>query len=234
MISERRRPQRSLHQRRRLGSARSVRTILVLGAAIGLLLGSGTAFVVARSITEPLAAPSGANDRACGRSASRDRSRRPCAAGRARLDGKRRELLRARDQPSRGGALRKAKNRADATLAELRETQSNLIQAEKLASLGQLVAGVAHEINTPLGVALTTSTALEREVDRLERSGHSGQALEIRVLPARWPASPKDRSSSSAISPAPSISSTASSRSPQTRRAASGGASSSRAGSTSF
>jgi signal transduction histidine kinase len=71
--------------------------------------------------------------------------------------------------------LRRAKNRADATLAELRETQSNLIQAEKLASLGQLVAGVAHEINTPLGVALTTATTLEREVGQVRERAKSGR-----------------------------------------------------------
>jgi signal transduction histidine kinase len=44
-----------------------------------------------------------------------------------------------------------------------------------MASLGQLVAGVAHEINTPLGVALTTSTALDREVKRLSDLATGGR-----------------------------------------------------------
>ncbi len=47
------------------------------------------------------------------------------------------------------------------TLKNLKQTQSQIIQSEKMASLGQLIAGIAHEINTPLGVIKISANNLE-------------------------------------------------------------------------
>ncbi len=68
-------------------------------------------------------------------------------------------------------------------LVTLKQAQTNLITSEKMASLGSLVAGIAHELNTPIGNSLLTATALDDMVLDFERKLAAGgvkrSALEV-------------------------------------------------------
>lgn len=53
------------------------------------------------------------------------------------------------------------------TLENLKQTQTQLVESEKMASLGQLTAGIAHEINNPINFVTSNVTPLRRDVDQL-------------------------------------------------------------------
>lgn len=60
-------------------------------------------------------------------------------------------------------------------IADLKQAQDKLIESEKMAAMGSLVAGLAHEVNTPLGVAITSYSVIKEHKDTLVNAYRSGE-----------------------------------------------------------
>ncbi len=61
------------------------------------------------------------------------------------------------------------------SIERLENTQNQLIQSEKMAALGDLVAGVAHEINTPVGISVTSISFLEEKLKDIDKKVEKGE-----------------------------------------------------------
>jgi len=81
------------------------------------------------------------------------------------------ELTRHKEQLE--NLVKERTEKLNKSLEELKRTQDFLIESEKMAALGGLVAGVGHEINTPVGVALTAASHLHNVTKKFEKGYRS-------------------------------------------------------------
>jgi len=69
---------------------------------------------------------------------------------------------------ARTDALKESNQELLSTLEKLHEFQGQLVETEKMASLGDMVAGIAHEVNTPIGLGVTASSLLADKLSELK------------------------------------------------------------------
>ncbi len=91
-------------------------------------------------------------------------------------------LINNRRRKRINGVLEQKNQKIESTLEELKSTQAKLIQKEKMASLGELTAGIAHEIQNPLNFVNNFSDVNKELVDELEQEANKGNIEEVKAI----------------------------------------------------
>jgi len=84
----------------------------------------------------------------------------------------------------RTARLQQANEEINAAMARLKETQSHLVHAEKMASLGRMMSGLAHELNNPVNAIVNSAAPLKRGLEKSEAAGELPQRLRERLVRA--------------------------------------------------
>lgn len=78
-------------------------------------------------------------------------------------------------------ALRGKQSELEKTVDDLKQAQDRLVQSEKMAALGGFVAGITHEVNTPVGIGVTATSFLAEKLTALE-AAYKEKTLSPKVL----------------------------------------------------